>query len=58
MFRITVIEIDEATAKTATKTWLAKVAVVFIHRTRITSNNACNTDRTASFSVLCDFVSL
>ena len=58
MFQITVIDIKEATAKTTTKTWLAKVAAIFIHRTRLTYNNACNKDKTASFSVICDFMSL
>ena len=56
MFQITVTDIDKATAKT-TKTLLAKAAVS-IHRTRLTCNNTCNTDKTASFSVICDFVSL
>ena len=58
MFQITVTDINEAIAKATTKTWLAKVAAIFIHRTRLTYNNACNTDKTASFSVICDFVSL
>ena len=49
MFQITVIDIDEATAKTTTKTWLAKVTTIFIHRTRLTYSNVCNTDKTASF---------
>ena len=58
MFQITAIDINEATAKTTTKMWLAKVAAIFIHRTRLTYNNACSKDKTASFSVICDFVSL
>ena len=58
MFHITVIDINEATAKTTTKTWLAKVAAISIHRTRLTYNNTCNTDKTASFSVISDFMSL
>ena len=58
MFQITVIDINEATGKTTTTTWLAKVTAIFIHRTRVTYNNACNTDKTASFSVICDFASL
>ena len=58
MFQITVIDIKKSTAKTTTKTWLAKVAAVFIHRTRLTYNNTCNTDKTTSFSVIFDFVSL
>ena len=44
MFQITVIDIKEATAKTTTKTWLAKVAVIFIHRTRLTYNLTINED--------------
>ena len=31
MLQITVIDINEKTAKTTTKTWLAKVAAIFIH---------------------------
>ena len=58
MFQITVIDINEATTKTTIKMWLTKAAAIFIHRTRFTYNNACNTDKTASFSVICDFVSL
>ena len=58
VFQITVIEINEATAKPATKTWLAKVAAIFIYRTRLTCNNARNTYKIASFSVICDFMSL
>ena len=58
MFQITIIDINKATAKTTTKTWLAKVAAIFIHRIRLTYNNTCNTDKTASFSVICDFLSL
>ena len=58
MLQIIVIDINEATVKTATKTWLAKVAAIFIHRIKLTCNNACNTDKTASLSVICDFVSL
>ena len=58
MFQIIVIDINEATAKTTTKTWLAKLAAIFIHRTSLTYNNACSTDKTASFSVICDFVRL
>ena len=58
MFQITIIDINKVTAKRTTKTWLAKVAAILIHRTRLTYNNACNTDRTASFSVVCDFMSL
>ena len=58
MFQIAVIDITESTAKTTTKTWLAKVVAIFIHRTKLTYNNASNTDKTASFSVICDFVSL
>ena len=49
MFQITVNDIDEATTKTATKTWLAKVTAIFIHRTRLIYHNVCNTDKTASF---------
>ena len=58
MFQITIIDINEATAKTTSKRWLAKVAVIFIHRTRLTYNNVCNTGKTASFSVISNFVSL
>ena len=58
MFQVTVIDINEVAAKTTTKTWLAKVAAIYIHRTRQTYNNACNTDKTTSFSVICDFMSL
>ena len=58
MFQITVIDINKATAKTTTKTWLAKVAAIFIHRSRLTYKNTCNRDETASFSVIFDFVSL
>ena len=58
MFQITVIDINKVTAKTTTKTWLAKVSAIFIHRTRLTYNNTCNTDKTASFSVIFVFVSL
>ena len=54
MFQITVIDINKATAKTATKTWLAKVAAIFIHRSRLTYKNTCNRDETASFSVIFD----
>ena len=41
------MDINEATAKTTTKTWLAKVATIFIHRTSLTYNNACNKDKKA-----------
>ena len=58
MFQITVVDFNEATAKTTTKTWLAEVAAIVIHRTTLTYNNTCNTDKTASFSVICDFMSL
>ena len=58
MFHITVIDTNEATAKTTTKTLLAKVAAIFILRTKLTYNNACNTDKTVSFSVIYDFASL
>ena len=58
MFQITIIDINKSTAKTTTKTWLAKVAAIFIHRTRRTYNNTCNTDKTAAFSVIFDFMSL
>ena len=52
MFQTKVTDINETTAKTATKTWLAKVTAIFIHRTRLTYNSVCNIDKTASFSVL------
>ena len=42
------------TTKIATKTWPAKVVAIFSHRTRLTCNNACNTDKTTSFSVIGD----
>lgn len=58
MFQITVDIINQATAKTTTKIGLAKVAAIFIHRTRFTCNNACITDKTASFYVICNFMSL
>ena len=42
MFQTKVTDINETTAKTATKTWLAKVTAIFIHRTRLTYNSVCN----------------
>ena len=58
MFHVTVIDINDVAAKTTAKTWLAKIVAINIRRTRQTYNNACNTDKTTSFSVICDFVSL
>lgn len=40
--------------KTATKTRLAKVAAIFIDRTRLTCNNVSNTNKTASLSLICE----
>ena len=49
---------NKATTKTITKTWLAKVAVILLRRTKSICNYACNTDKTTLLSVIYDFVSL
>ena len=41
--------------ETTTKTRLAKVAAIFIHKTSLTYNGASNIDNTTSFRVNCDF---
>ena len=38
--------------------WFVKGVSIFIHRTRLTCINACNTNKTTLFFVICDFVSL
>lgn len=48
-----VLEINKATMKTTTITWLAKVAVINIYRISLTRSNACNADKTTSFSLIC-----
>ena len=48
-----VLEINKATMKTTTKTWLAKVAVINIYRISLTRSNACNADKTTLFSLIC-----
>ena len=53
-----VLEINEAITKTTTKIWLAKAATIFIHKTGLACYNACNRDKTSSFSEIGDFVSL
>ena len=50
-----VLEIKKAATKKTTKTWLAKGATIFIHKTSFARNNACNTDQTTSFYVICDW---
>ena len=40
--------------KTATKTRLAKVAPIFIDRTWLACNNASNTNKTTSLSLICE----
>ena len=49
-------KINEDTRKTTTKTWLAMFASMCTHRTRLACNNACNTYKTTSLSVIWDFV--
>ena len=49
---------NKATTKTITKTWLAKVAVILLHRTKSICNYACNTDKTTLLSIIYDVVSL
>ena len=49
-----ILEINKATTKTANEMWLAKVAAIFIHRTKLTCNNAYNSHKSTLFSVMWD----
>ena len=40
--------------KIATKMWFANTTAICFQRTRLRCNNACNTNKTASFSEICE----